>query len=206
MKQPTHVSEAVIRRLPRYYRKLDELERRGVTRVSSGDLSQELNLNPSQIRQDFNCFGGYGQQGYGYQVSMLRREIAAILGLTRKYRAVVVGAGHIGQALVQYYGFEREGFDICGIFDIKPSLIGAPVGSLRVLSADGLTDFVRENGVEIGIITTQKDAAQSTANKLAESGVRGIWNFTPMDVMTGVPVENVSMNDSLYILAYRLQQ
>lgn len=204
-KKATGVSESVVRRLPRYYRKLAELERRGIVRVSSGELALELDLNPSQIRQDFNCFGGFGLQGFGYPVAQLRQEMAAILGLVRKHRGIVVGAGHIGQALVHYLGFGREGFDILGIFDIKDSLIGTRVGPLTVLHAATLGTFVPEHNVDIGVIAAQKEAAQRIAESLEEAGIAGIWNFSAADVDVGVPVENVNMNDSLFILTYRMK-
>lgn len=204
MKATRHVSEAVIRRLPRYYRFLGELERLSVERVSSGDLSRAMRLNASQIRQDFNCFGGFGQQGYGYHVRTLRREIGNILGLTRLYSAVVVGAGNIGQALASYRGFEREGLRIIGLFDVNRDVIGKNVGALTVRPVSELEEFVRDNPVAIGIIATPKDAVQIIADCMVGAGVESIWNFAPIDVAATVPVENVHMSDSLHILTYRL--
>ncbi len=198
------VSEAVIRRLPRYYRFLCELERAGTERVSSGELSREMRLNASQIRQDFNCFGGFGQQGYGYHVRTLRSEIGKILGLNRSYSAVIVGVGNIGAALAHYAGFEKEGLKIAALFDADPAMIGKTVGGIAVRPLPAFEAFVAETGADVGVIAVPKDAAQALADRMVAAGVRSIWNFAPIDVAASVPVENVHMSDSLHILTYRL--
>ncbi len=198
------VSEAVIRRLPRYYRFLCELERAGTERVSSGELSKEMRLNASQIRQDFNCFGGFGQQGYGYHVRTLRSEIGKILGLVRSYSAVIVGVGNIGAALAHYSGFEKEGLKIAALFDADAAMVGKAVGGLTVRALSEFEAFVLETGVDVGVIAVPKDAAQALADRMVAAGVRSIWNFAPIDVAAAVPVENVHMSDSLHILTYRL--
>ena len=199
------VSEAVIHRLPKYYRQLQELQARGVERISSGELSVEMGFNASQIRQDFNCFGGFGQQGYGYQVSVLLREISAILGLTKVYSMIIVGAGNIGKALSRYAGFSREGYSIKAIFDVSPEIIGKNYSGIEVVDVKGLSAFLAENKIDIGVICTQKEAAQSIAEELYAGGVKAIWNFAPLDVaVEGACVENVHLSDSLYVLSYRL--
>lgn len=199
------ISEAVIHRLPKYYRQLEELKKRGVQRISSGELSNEMGLNASQIRQDFNCFGGFGQQGYGYQVSSLHKELGSILGLTRSYQIVVVGVGNIGKALARYGGFERDGFFISGIFDVNPDLIGREFGGTIVRDISEFDDFLSQNSVQIGIICTQKESAQEMCDKLVDAGVCAIWNFAPIDVINDAAyIENVHLSDFLYILSYRL--
>ncbi len=198
------VSEAVIRRLPRYYRFLCELERAGTERVSSGDLSREMRLNASQIRQDFNCFGGFGQQGYGYHVRTLRSEIGKILGLNRSYSAVIVGVGNIGAALAHYAGFEKEGLRIAALFDADAAMVGKVVGGLAIRSLSEFEAFISLEGADVGIIAVPKDAAQALADRMVAAGVRSIWNFAPVDVAAAVPTENVHMSDSLHILTYRL--
>lgn len=198
------VSEAVIRRMPKYYRYLTELELAGEVRISSSKMSRDLGLNASQIRRDLNCFGGFGQQGYGYSVEKLRREIARILGLDKQYNAVIVGAGNMGTALLRYSNFDQMGFHMIGIFDIEKT--GTTVGGKKVLPMEQLGAFVRERQVSIGIICTPRSAAQQTADALAGAGVRAIWNFAPADVHAreGVAVENVRLNDSLYVLCYSM--
>lgn len=197
------VSEAVVRRLPRYYRFLRELELSGAERVSSGALSEAMHLNASQIRQDFNCFGGFGQQGYGYHVRTLRREIGKILGLTRPYTAVIAGVGNIGQALANYSGFESEGIHIAALFDIGDAA-GQSVGGKSVRYLSEFEAFAAERTIDVGIIAAPKDAAQELADRMVAAGVKAIWNFAPVDVAAAVPVENVHMSDSLHILTYRL--
>lgn len=200
-----HISEAVIRRLPKYYRQLQELSKQGIERISSGELSVEMGLNASQIRQDFNCFGGFGQQGYGYQVSSLLKEIGTILGLDHKYSIVLVGAGNIGQALTSYSGFARQGFEIKAAFDSDRGLIGKQLDVAVVRDIAEMEDFLKQNAIDIGIIATPKDVAQSICEKLVGGGVEAIWNFAPIDVCaTGAIVENVHLSDSLYVLSFRL--
>lgn len=202
------VPEAVIRRMPKYYRYLSDKLLQGEERISSSRMSEELGVNASQIRRDLNCFGGFGQQGYGYSIGKLRDEIAAILGLEQAYGAVIIGAGNIGQALVRYSGFTCEKFRIIGVFDVQPDAIGKTVGGCTIRHVQTLAEFARQNRVDLGIICTPKEAAQETASMLCRLGVRGIWNFAPTDVEVsrGVRLENVHLSDSLYVLLYHMKQ
>jgi redox-sensing transcriptional repressor len=200
------ISEAVVRRLPKYYRQLQELEKRGIERISSGELSAEMGLNASQIRQDFNCFGGFGQQGYGYQVSSLLREIGAILGLTQQYGMVIVGAGNIGKALARYVGFEKEGFIIKGVFDNCSDLFGKTIGNVLIQDIAQLPQLLNTEEISVGIIATPKENAQGVADLLTANGVKAIWNFAPIDVHSDSAfVENIHLSDHLMVLSYRLQ-
>lgn len=200
------VSEAVIRRLPKYYRYLKDLERAGVERISSQELSKKMGIKATQIRQDLNCFGGFGQQGYGYHVSMLKKEIKDIIGLNREYNVVLIGAGHMGNALANYMGFGKEGFNIIGIFDNNPQLVGTFIRDIEISNIDNIDDFVKNNKVDLCIIATTKENAQHVADIIIETGVQAIWNFTPVDVEAyeDVCIENVHLNDSLYTLIYRM--
>lgn len=198
------VSEAVIRRLPRYYRQLELLNAENVERISSSELAQQMGLNPSQVRQDLNCFGGFGQQGYGYPVQNLHKEIASILGLTRNYRLVIVGAGNIGQALAKYEGFAQKGFEVIALFDVDEALIGQTINEKPILPVEQLSDFIKENNVDIGIITARRRSAQEIADIMVSAGIRAIWNFVPMDVTASVPIENIQLSDSMFVLSYRL--
>jgi len=198
------VSEAVIRRLPRYYRQLELLNGKGVDRISSSELAQQMGLNPSQVRQDLNCFGGFGQQGYGYPVQNLHKEIANILGLTRSYKLVIAGAGNIGQALCKYEGFAQKGFEVIALFDINEALIGQTIAGRPILHVDQMSGFIRENSVDIGIISARRRSAQQIADTMVEAGIRAIWNFVPVDVTVSVPIENIQLSDSMFVLSYRL--
>ena len=200
------VSEAVIRRLPKYYRYLIEMEKNGLERISSKELSQRMGLTASQIRQDFNCFGGFGQQGYGYNISELRHEIQKILGLTGKYNVIVIGAGNLGQALANYSGFEKEGFHIRALFDINPRLIGMAIRGIDIMDIDTIEEYVKEHSVQIGAICTPKEKGQEVADRLIRCGIKGIWNFaaTDLTVPNDVIVENVHLSDSLYTLSFRM--
>lgn len=177
-----------------------------VERISSNELSSLIGFTASQIRQDLNNFGGFGQQGYGYNIKGLYKEINSILGLDREYRMVIVGTGNLGQALANYSKYHKSGFPIVGMFDINPKIIGLRINDIEVMDCDYLVDFLNENHVDIGIITTDKAAAQSVANKLVEGNVRGIWNFATCDlkVPKRIQVENVHVTDSLNTLAYRI--
>ena len=199
------IPEAVVRRMPRYYRYLDELENKGEEKVSSLKMSRDLNLNASQIRRDLNCFGGFGQQGYGYSVKKLKAEISHILGTDRKYGAVIAGAGNIGQALVSYEAFSQLGFSIEALFDISPKLIGKTFAGKPVLSMEEMQRLIENHKIEIGVICTPKDTAQQVADIMVSYGIRGIWNFAPADVQArpGIAVENVHLSDSLQVLLYR---
>ncbi len=206
--QDSRISDAVVRRLPKYYRYLSELEAAGIERVSSSRMSDDMNLNASQIRRDLNCFGGFGQQGYGYQVNRLKQEIMKILGIGTSYKAVIVGAGNMGQALLRYRHFSEEGYHIVAVFDADDSLIGREVGSLTIRPMNELLPFLKDNAVDIGIIAVPKRHAQKQSDLLVSMGVRGIWNFAPVDVEArkGISVENVHLSDSLYILSYHMRE
>lgn len=200
------VSEAVIRRLPRYYRQLEMLSNSGVERISSSELAQQMNLNASQVRQDLNCFGGFGQQGYGYHVDTLVKEIGNILGLNRRYRLVIVGAGNIGTALSNYELFHKQGFDVSALFDIKESLIGTTIAGRPVLPYSQLGAYIKENDIDIGVICARRSAAQEIADTMVDAGIKAIWNYVPTDIHVDVPIENIHVSDSMFVLAYRLNE
>ena len=199
-----HVSDAVIRRLPGYYRHLRELESAGVEQISSQELGERMHLTPSQIRQDINCFGGFGQQGYGYNVNTLLAEIKNILAITHPYNAIIVGAGNIGTALANFDGFEQEGFIIKALFDVKEELLGTEIDGKPVYHIDEMERYVQENNITIGVIAARRSVAQEIADRMVASGIKGIWNFAPMDVTATVPVENIHMTDSLICLMYKM--
>lgn len=199
------ISQAVIRRMPRYYRYLGELLDAGVERISSNDLSSRMNVTASQIRQDLNNFGGFGQQGYGYNVKYLYEEIGKILGLDTTHNVIIIGAGHLGQALANYVKFEKLGFLITALFDVDPKLIGKNVRGIPILSLDDLPEYVKNNTVDIATLTMPKSKADSIANKLVSLGVHAIWNFAHVDLELfdkDVIVENVHLSDSLMQLSY----
>lgn len=202
------ISDAVIRRLPGYYRYLRELEKIGITRISSQELGARMGLTASQIRQDINCFGTLGQQGYGYNVSDLRSHIGSILGLDTPHSMVIVGAGNIGQAVAWYPGFSQRGFEPVAMFDVKPELIGTVIRGVPVYDTQDLVSFLKEHPVRIGVIATPSRAAQQAAQALVDGGVHAIWNFAPMDlkVPENVAINNVHLTDSLLVLTYRLHQ
>ncbi|MGO1370063.1 redox-sensing transcriptional repressor Rex [Senegalia sp. (in: firmicutes)] len=202
-----NVSMAVIRRLPKYYRYLSELLDNDIKRISSKELSKLTDFTASQIRQDLNNFGGFGQQGYGYNVEDLQNELGKILGLDKKYRSILIGAGNLGQAIANYRGFSDSGFEILGIFDKSPKAIGMELRDVKVKDTKELADFIKENDIEIGIICTPKEGSQETTDILVESGITGIWNFAPADlkVPDHVTVENVHLNESLFTLSYLLK-
>lgn len=202
------VSPAVIKRLPRYFRYLRELIRCGKMRISSGELSEMMHVTASQIRQDLNCFGGFGQQGYGYNVNYLYARICEILGVGEGYRAIVIGAGNLGKALIRNPMFEKRGVDIVGIFDVSPSVIGTAVAQNTVRSMDELESFCAQNKVDMAVLTLTKDHAAQVAERLAALGIKGIWNFTGKeldDLDPGIVVENVHIGDSLMTLCYELR-
>ena len=199
------ISNNVIRRLPRYLRKLDELREKGIERISSVELGRELGFTSSQVRQDFNNFGGFGQQGYGYPVQSLRDQIASILGMDRGYQAILVGTGHIGQALIANFCFEEWGFKLIGAFDVNPDLIRDGFNDVPVMGMNKLSSFLKENKADIAVLAVPKDAARSTAELLVDNGIRAIWNFTNVDVAvseSNVVVENFLFSDSLLALSY----
>ena len=207
-KQKVNVSMAVIRRLPKYHRYLSELVEKGVTRISSKEFGRGLGLNASQVRQDLNCFGGFGQQGYGYNVKELRDEIADILGIHRENNAIIVGAGNLGQAIANYSGFRGSGFELKGLFDLNPRLVGIRIGTVNIMDIDEMEDFIKRENINVGIICTPKEAAQETAERLVNSGIKAIWNFAPtiLNVPDDVIVENVHLNESLRVLAYLIKE
>ncbi len=202
------ISQAVIGRLPRYFRYLGELKDEGVERISSQDLSELMKVTASQIRQDFNNFGGFGQQGYGYNVEYLYNEIGKILGLDRQHNFIIVGAGNLGRALGNYMNFERRGFIFKGMFDQNPELVGRDVRGVRVLPMESLEHFIREHEIEIAVLTIPKTSAEDVAEQLVKYGIKGIWNFAHVDlnVPEGVQVENVHLSDSLMKLSYNINR
>ena len=199
------VSEAVIRRIPRYYRHLVMLESQGVERISSERLAKQMNLNASQVRQDFNCFGGFGQQGYGYNVSTLISEIKKIMAIDRKHSIIIVGAGNIGLALTNFLGFNESGIEVKALFDINKELIGSSVNGRPVLDIKDMDEYIRHNSIDIGVIAARRTAAQEIADRMCAAGIRGIWNFVPVDLTTSVPIENVHLSESLSTLSYKIE-
>ena len=201
------ISRAVISRLPRYYRYLGDLLNNHVERISSGELSKLMKVTASQIRQDLNNFGGFGQQGYGYNVRFLRDEIEKILGLDQLHRMIIIGTGHLGKALANYENFNRGGFRIVGMFDVREELIGTRVRQLEILRIDELPRFLQENTVEIAALTLPKKNAKEVARILVDNGIHAIWNFAytdlDLELPEGVIVENVHLSDSLMKLTYR---
>ncbi|OOB76816.1 MAG: redox-sensing transcriptional repressor Rex [Epulopiscium sp. Nuni2H_MBin003] len=202
------ISMAVIRRLPRYYRYLGELLDNGVTKVSSSKLSVSMNVTASQIRQDLNNFGGFGQQGYGYNVEHLYTEIGKILGLNRVYKMVLIGAGNLGQALANYQTFNKRGFELISIFDLNPKVVGLFINGIEVLDIDKLYDFLQTNPIDIAILTMPQIGVEQMASNLVKWGVKGIWNFSPVDLTSSsnVVIENVNLSYSLMTLAYQIHQ
>lgn len=208
MKKDTKISNVVIKRLPRYRRYLKELQKKGVDKISSNEFSRLIGYTASQIRQDLNNFGGFGQQGYGYNVEALYNEISAILGLDQEYKMIIVGVGNLGQAIANYTYYYKAGFVVHGLFDVNPRLIGLKINDIEVMDYENLVEYVEENNIDIGIICTTKDNAQEVADKLCFAGVKGIWNFAPIDleVPDYVAVENVHLSDSLHSLAYHMNR
>lgn len=201
------ISQAVIRRMPRYYRYLGELIDAGVERISSNELSSRMNVTASQIRQDLNNFGGFGQQGYGYNVKYLYEEIGKILGLNEQHNIIIIGAGNLGQALANYVKFEKFGFVIVGLFDVNPDLKGKEVRGINIYMLDDLEDYIAHNRVDIAALTMPKQKADSIANRLVDAGVPAIWNFAHVDLdleKKNVVVENVHLSESLMQLSYNI--
>ena len=200
------VSIAVIKRLPRYYRYLGDLLDNGIIRISSNDLSKRMNITASQIRQDLNKFGCFGQQGYGYNVELLYEEIKKILGLDKVYNLIIIGGGNIGQALANYSNFQKRGFNFIGIFDKNPRLIGINIRGLEIMDIAKLDGFLKSNKVDIAVLSLPKTNAELVAPVLIENGIKGIWNFSHVDLETpdDVIVENVHLTDSLMTLSYKL--
>ena len=203
-----NISMAVIRRLPKYHRYLGDLLDKDIQRISSKELSDIIGFTASQIRQDLNNFGGFGQQGYGYNVQALHNEIGKILGLDRKYNAVLIGAGNLGQAIANYAGFRKAGFEVKALFDANPRMIGLKIRDFEVLDSEDVEEFVKENEIDIAMLCIPKNGAQSIVNKLVNVGIKGIWNFAPIDleVPKDVIVENVNLTESLFTLSYLMKE
>ena len=206
--EPKDISRAVIKRLPRYYRYLGELMAEGIERISSRELSERMNVTASQIRQDLNHFGGFGQQGYGYNVSFLYQEIGKILGLNQINRMIIIGAGHLGQAIANYTNFEKRGFLIEAMFDVNEAVIGNSVRGIPVLSLDELETFLSGHPVDIAALTIPKTSAEEVANRLVKCDIKAIWNFahTDLKLPKDVVVENVHLSESLMRLSYNLRR
>ena len=204
-----NVSDAVIRRLPRYYRYLDDLHLKGSVRISSSVLGEKMGITASQIRQDLSCFGEFGQQGYGYNVDELRREIGRILGVDQSHRIIVVGVGNLGRALIQNFRFNDAGFLLEAAFDVSPALVGTEIAGVPVLDATELERFIPEHRPDVAVLTVPRAAAQQTADRLIGLGVRGFWNFTNVELSSqveNVRFEDVHFADSLLTLSYRITQ
>ncbi len=209
MAKETNISMPVIRRLPRYYRFLYDLKENGVTRISSRELSQRMGLTASQIRQDLNCFGGFGQQGYGYMVEQLYEEIGRILGVSQPTRAILLGVGNLGKAVVNHMNFESRGFRLVGLFDGNPALVGQVQSDLPIRSNDELEVFCRQEKPEMAILCIPKEAAPHLVDRLVTCGIQAFWNFSHYDIAYDHPeviVENVHMGDSLMTLSYLMNQ
>ena len=202
------VSNAVIKRLPRYFRYLRELRQNNIYRISSLELSKMMNVTASQIRQDLNCFGGFGQQGYGYNVDYLYRNISDILGVSRSYNAVIIGAGNLGRALSTSPIFEKRGVNLIALFDSSAAVIGTKAGGFTILDIKTVEDFCAKNHVDIAVLTVPREAAKQTAERLKHAGIRGIWNFTnvELELDSDMMAESVHMGDSLMTLTYRISQ
>ena len=200
------ISAAVIKRLPRYYRYLSDLQSENVERISSDELSKRMGVTASQIRQDLNNFGGFGQQGYGYNVEYLRTEIGKILGLDKVHNMVIIGGGNLGRALAGYANFESRGFVVKGIFDSNPELVGTKIRDIKIMSMGVLETFLKENDVAIVALAIPRGDAVSVAKKLYDCGIRAIWNFAhvDLDLPSDAFVENVHLSESLMKLSYRL--
>ncbi len=202
-----NISDAVIRRLPRYYRQLTDLCARGVVRISSQALGQEMSITASQIRQDFSCFGEFGQQGYGYNVEELRSEIGHILGVDNDHHLVMIGVGNLGHALLQNFPFSQTGFSVDAAFDISPAVVGSTINGVPVYAMSDLDSFIREHRVDVVVLTIPQSVAQDTANRLVSMGIRGFWNFTNVELFSPIPdvkFENIHFADSLLTLSYRI--
>ena len=206
--QKATVSSAVIRRLPRYHRCLGDLIRAGKLRISSAELASIMGVTASQIRQDLNCFGGFGQQGYGYNIKFLYNKISELLGVNEGYNAVIIGAGKLGRALAATHMFERRGVNRLAMFDVDPTVIGTRIYDVPVYSVEDLGSFCKEHNVHIGVLTVPKEAAYEVASTIVEAGVKGVWNFANMELKLDDPdviVENIHLGDSLMALCYEIK-
>lgn len=206
MEKKKNISMAVIKRLPKYHRYLNELLNNDVDRISSKELGEKIGFTASQIRQDLNCFGDFGQQGYGYNVRELSNQISLILGLDRDYNSVIIGAGNIGQAIANYTRFGKMSFDLKGIFDANPKLLGMRIRDIEIQDIDNLESFLAKNSIDVGVVCVPKINAQKVCDILVAGGVKGIWNFAPVDINVpdDVTVQNVHLSESLLTLIYLL--
>jgi len=205
----SNISKNVIRRLPRYLRRLDELSAAGVERISSSELGIQMGLTPSPIRQDFSCFGEFGQQGYGYNVAALREQIAGILGMDRHYSVILIGAGRIGQSLIENFNFAHFGFKLMGAFEIRKELVGTQIAGITIQDRETQDAFIKEHNIDIAILSIGRSHAQFVADELIDSGVKAIWNFTDAEISAGdsdVIIENIHFSDSLLALSYYLSE
>ena len=201
------VSLSVVKRLPRYYRFLGEIKKNGTVRISSGELSKRMGFTASQIRQDLNCFGGFGQQGYGYNVEQLYKEIGSILGVNNHLKTILIGAGNLGHAIASHMSFEARGFNLIGIFDKNEALAGKLVRNIPVRHINGLYDFCRDNSPAVAVLCIPSDNAKEIVDELVKLGVKGFWNFSHYDIASDYPnvaVENVHLSDSLMTLSYHV--
>ena len=205
--EPKEISKAVIKRLPRYYRYLGELMEENVERISSNDLSKKMHVTASQIRQDLNNFGGFGQQGYGYNVEELRSEIGHILGVDNDHHLIMIGVGNLGRALLNNFPFENTGFTVDASFDVSPDVIDTQINGIPVYSTDELESYIKRHAVDVVVLTIPQAVAQATANRLIDLGIRGFWNFTNVELSSPNPdvqFENIHFADSLLTLSYRI--
>jgi redox-sensing transcriptional repressor len=208
MEERKKISMAVIRRLPRYYRYLSDLVDNDILRISSKELASKMGITASQIRQDLNCFGGFGQQGYGYHVDTLFSEIGKILGTQNNFKIVIIGAGRLGRALAHYPNFIKRGYEVTGIFDVSQTIIGSIINGIEVMNIDYLKSFTKLNKVDIAVLTIPSSSIKEVALLACEAGISGIWNFSPkeLDLPGDIVVENVHLSDSLMVLGYSLTQ
>lgn len=208
MSERKKVSDAVIKRLPRYYRHLSQLIEANIERISSNELASRMRITASQIRQDLNNFGGFGQQGYGYNVRLLRDEIGAILGLGNEQKCVMIGGGNLGHAIANYNNFAKRGFAIKGIFDINPQIIGTKINSIKVYDVKELIPFIKKNKIDIAIFSLPAIAVREIVDDVINAGIKGIWNFSHLDIEVpkNVALENVHLSDSLMTLAYKINE
>ncbi len=209
MAKENKISMSVIRRLPRYYRFICELADSGEKRISSGKLAELMNVTASQIRQDFNCFGGFGQQGYGYSIDFLKEEMEEILGLNKLNNTIILGAGNLGKAIALHINFIERGFSIKGIFETNSDIIGQKIKDIEVYPEDIMEEFIKENNISIAVLCIPKNSVGSIIDKLYNSGIRAFWNFSHYDISrkyTDTIVENVHMTDNLMTLSYRINE
>lgn len=207
MSKNSYISTSVIKRLPRYYRFLGELLNQNIVRISSRELSEKMNLTASQIRQDLNCFGGFGQQGYGYNINELHTEIGKILGVDKSFKTILIGAGNLGKAIATHINFETRGCKMIGIFDKNENITGEIISGISIRNTSDLSKFCAERKPEIAILCIPKASAQELADKLVNMGIKAFWNFSHYDLRVsfeGVVVENVHLGDSLLTLTYSI--